>query len=228
VVGRNVVPLTCYPNYITLRVSNSFDWTFCRGPPISRSSQSITPSPVTKCPNLSQTPAFHIPSTKYASSSPGQGGIVIALATKFSTLSSRHRNWNAVPTRIVTHVPFSNSVISSLSPSLRHICPLPEITVHISSTVLWATASDVWPGLSSKSAAEPRSVFKRILTREPSGALTVNASRAFSVSKGDVDDIVRRVWVDSEANCPADAFSESSDASDTPNRGDRIQSNKPR
>ena len=56
--------------------------------------------------------ASHGPSTSYASSDPGQGGIVTQKAVRGS--EPRVRNWKAVPTGMLTLTPASTATVSSM------------------------------------------------------------------------------------------------------------------
>ena len=88
--------------------------------------------PKTRIPS-DQTVGSHIPATGWASPAPGHGGIVTATASSGSLPSQR--NWNWAPAGSVMKTPGAASVISSRSPSLRHIRPRPAVKHQISSTV---------------------------------------------------------------------------------------------
>src|SRR5262249_33449069 len=74
-----------------------------------------------------------VTSTRTASASPGQGGMVAPITMRGSGLSQR--NWKCVPVGILSDRPGPSSVTSSSSPSLRQMRPRPEITYQSSSTV---------------------------------------------------------------------------------------------
>src|SRR5712691_5974210 len=77
---------------------------------------------------------------------------------------------------MVRHTSRSSGTISSRPSCLSNISPRPERKNHISSTVRWVTAEEVWPGASWKWAIVPPARPSRIRTSDPSVATT---SRAF-------------------------------------------------
>ena len=84
------------------------------------------------------------PATPWASSAPGQGGMV-TMAIR-SGRSPTALNWKWAPAGIDRLPPAETSTIRSSSPSRRHTRPVPSRMYQSSSTVRWATGRETCPG----------------------------------------------------------------------------------
>ena len=105
-------------------------------------------------------------------------------AAKAHQMSGPNARWLASASAI-TVTPAASAVISSASPSRRHIRPCPAMKYQISSTVRWATAFDTPPGASRKAAMLPRVEAPKSRTSAPSGAIASGAAGITFVAKAD-------------------------------------------